>query len=606
MTGWGRAERWTLAACVLLGLGAYAQTAGYQFVYDDVHLIQDKVEVHSLAHWRALLTTPLWFDLFRPVSQLTFALDWAVSGGDPRYFHVVNAVLHAGVSVLVYLLARGGLGILGAGAAAMVFAVHPVHVEAVANLVGRAELLAAAFTLLAALAYRTDGRLATAGDRSWRRGAASFGTLVALALGLGSKETAFAAPGVLLLIDWLEGERTGERAVHRFRRHWVLWAASVALSVEWLWVRTLVVGGLGGQTAPGLQGEGLWGRALAMAPVALQYARLFFFPLRLSADYSPDFLPVTPTLTLRGAAGFLVVATALVIALRHRHRAPPMAFGIAWMAGTLLIVSNLIVPSEVLLAERTLYLPSVGAVVLVGWLAAWSEANWRYAGVVLAALGVGLGMARTVTRVPVWSDNDHFFPQLVRDAPGSYRAYWVAGSLAYQAGDRARGEALVKRALVVYPLHPGVWQTMGYRLEEDGRWLEAARHYRIAFGLDSTEAANAFFTVRSYLRAGLPDSAAAVATRLRARFPYNVWYQASMAELESARGHSLAAMTWWRRVAYQLPQTWRSWYMTAQAALEAGFCWEARRSTERVRALRPDLRELRDLDGGLRAHGCDR
>jgi hypothetical protein len=394
-----RAERWILVACVLLALGAYAQTAGYRFVYDDVHVIQDKVEVHSLANWRALLGKPLWFDLYRPVSELSFALDWTVSRGTPGYFHVVNAVLHAGVSVLVYLLARGTLGVLGAGAAALLFAVHPVHVEAVANLVGRAELLAALFTLLAALAYRADGRLAAAADRSWRRGAASFGTLGALLLGIASKETAFVTPGVLLLMDWLEGERTGERAVVRFRRHWVLWASGVALSMEWLWVRTTVVGGLGGVTAPGLQGEGLGGRFLAMAPVVLEYVRLFFLPLRLSADYSPDFLRVTPGPTLRGAAGVLLLVTAAVLAVRYRHRAPPLAFGLAWMAGTLLIVSNLIVPSEVLLAERTLYLPSVGAVLLLGWLAAWSEASWRYAGVGLAALGVGLGLSGGTTTV---------------------------------------------------------------------------------------------------------------------------------------------------------------------------------------------------------------
>jgi predicted Zn-dependent protease len=298
------------------------------------------------------------------------------------------------------------------------------------------------------------------------------------------------------------------------------------------------------------------------------------------------------------------VAIAAAIALRLRDRAPPVAFGLAWMAGTLLIVSNLIVPSEVLLAERTLYLPSVGAVVLLGWVAAWSEASWRHSGVALAALGVGLGLARTVTRVPIWRDDARFFPQLVSDAPGSYRSYWMAGILANQAGDRTRGEALVQHALVVYPLHPGVWQTLGDQQAGQGRWLEAARNYRIAFRLDSTEAANGFFAARSYLRAGLPDSAAALTARLQSRFPYDVWYQSSMAESETARGHPLAAMTWWRRVAWQLPDSWEAWYMTARTALEAGYCWEARRSTGRVRALRPGLRELQDLQSQIGRSGC--
>jgi predicted Zn-dependent protease len=242
---------------------------------------------------------------------------------------------------------------------------------------------------------------------------------------------------------------------------------------------------------------------------------------------------------------------------------------------------------------------------MLGWLVAWSEASWRYAGVGLAALAVGLGLARTMTRVPVWRDNSRFFPQLVRDAPGSYRSYWMAGTLAYQAGDRTRGEALVKHALVVYPLHPGVWQTLGDQQTREGRWLEAARNYRIAFKLDSTEAANGFFAARSYLRAGLMDSAVALTAQLQARFPYNVWYQSAMAELEGARKRPLAAMTWWGRVARQLPDSWEAWYMTAQTALEAGYCWEARRSIQRVRALRPELQELRGLETRLEGRGCE-
>jgi predicted Zn-dependent protease len=193
---------------------------------------------------------------------------------------------------------------------------------------------------------------------------------------------------------------------------------------------------------------------------------------------------------------------------------------------------------------------------------------------------------------------------LIHDAPGSYRAYWVAGSLAYQAGERARGDSLVRQALVINPLHPGVWQTVAARAEEEGRWREAARDYRIAFTLDSTEAANGFFAVRTYLRAGLMDSAVALTTQLQARFPTSVWYQSSMGELEGARDHPLAAMTWWRRVAWQLPDSWQAWYFTAQTALKAGYCWEARRSTGRVRALRPGLRGLRDLDSLLAQRGC--
>ncbi|MBI2404443.1 MAG: hypothetical protein HYV20_17220, partial [Gemmatimonadetes bacterium] len=275
---------------------------------------------------------------------------------------------------------------------------------------------------------------------------------LALGLGLAAKETAFAIPGIFLLIDWFDGNRHDERMGQRFRRHWVLWAASVAVSLEWLWVRSLVVGGLAGdQPAPGLEGESFVGRALVMAPVVLEYVRLLFVPARLSADYSPDFLPAAAALTPRGVPGLAALALAVTVAVRARRRAPMVTLGLAWMGGTLLIVSNLIVPTGVLVAERGLYLPSVGAVLVLAWLAAWAEASWGRVGLGFAALLVALGLVRTLTRVPTWRDNNHFFPQLVREAPGSFRSFWVAGALAYGSGDRQSGEALIRRAIVTYP-----------------------------------------------------------------------------------------------------------------------------------------------------------
>lgn len=600
-------ERRALGAAVLLAVGAYAVTAGYAFVYDDVHIIQNKTLLHSLANWKEILTTTWWgYALYRPLTELTFALDWAVSGGDSRWFHVVNVVLHATATGLVFLLARGGLGVLGAGAAALLFAVHPVHVEAVANVVGRAEVLAAALALAAAVAYRADGILAAGNDQSWRRWLASFGALAALGLGLAAKETAFAIPGIFVLVDWFDGQSADQRLGTRFQRHWVLWAASVALSLEWLWLRSLVLGDLAGDhPAPGLEGEGLAGRALVMAPVVLEYLRLLFFPARLSADYSPNFLPAAAELTLRGAVGLAVLGLAIALAVRARRRAPTITLGLAWIGGTLLIVSNLIVPTGVLLAERTLYLPSVGAVLLIGWLVAWAEASWRHVGVGLTTLFVGLGLVRALTRVEVWRDNNRFFPQLVRDAPGSYRSLWVAGALAYDGGDRARGEALIRRALVVYPLHPQVWETLAYRFEEEKRWHEAGQHFQAAFTLDTMRLDAGARSALAYIRAGYVDSAAVLAERLEAIAPQDFRSYAARGEIAAARGRWLEAMTWRRRIAWQFPKESFYWVTTAEAAIRAGHCWEARRSVELVRALRPQFERLHVLEQGFAKLDCD-
>jgi tetratricopeptide (TPR) repeat protein len=604
----GHGERWAVGAAVAIAFGAYARTCGYQFVYDDAHVIQNRELLHSLANWRAIITSTWWeYALYRPLTQLSFAWDWWLSGGDPRVFHLVNVLIHAAVTALVYLLARGGLGPVGAGATAILFAVHPVHVEGVANVVGRAELLAALFVLLAALAYRTDGELAARGNHSWRRAAASLGTLLAMGLGLASKETAFATPGLLLLVDWWEGQRTGEPARKRFQRHRVLWAAAVALSLQWLWIRATVLGELAGDhPAAGVEGESLEGRLWVMAPVVLQYVRLLLFPARLSADYSPDFLPAVSGPTLVGVVGLMVLSGAAALAVRARRRAPAIAVGLAWVGGTLLVVSNVILPTGVVLAERTLYLPSVGAVILLGWVVAWAEASWRGVGVGLTALAVGLGMVRTITRERTWSDNSHFFPQLVRDAPGSYRSYWVAAALSFDSGDPAGGEALLRRALLIYPLQPQIWETWGYQLEKQQRWRQAARAFQAAYSLDSLRLESAGEGIVAYVRAGMADSAAAFAARVRKSAYDDFHYQAAVAALDSTRGRFLASMTWRRRVAWQFPTDWRVWYLTADAAVEARYCWEARRSLARMQQLRASPKALSDIERRLKQAGCGR
>ncbi len=591
------ADRLGLVTAVLLAIAAYAASIGHDFVYDDVHVIVDNWLLHSLGNWRAILGSAWWgTEMYRPLTMLTFAFDWSVGGGSPLVFHVVNVLLHAVVTALVFLVARKYLPTFGATVAALAFAVHPVHVEAVASVVGRAEVLAALFVLGAALAYSSDGRLAAAGDVTWRRWLSSFGCLALLGLALGSKEMAFATPGIFLIVDWLDAKQSGARPADRFTRHWVLWASSVLLTAAFLWLRSTVVGGLAGvHAAPGIEGEGVGTRALVMAPVALEYVRLFVFPLRLSADYSPDFLKPVARITLTGFAGFATVLLAVLVAVQNRDRAPVVSFGLAWIGGTLLIIANVLVPTGLLLAERSLYLPSVGAVLLAGWAAGWLAVRRKAVAVAVVALVVAAGLARTILRVQVWRSPGPFLAQLVRDAPGSYRSLWFAGLLAYETGNRERGEELVWRALEIQPAFPNLWQDVARRYVEEERWLEAAHAFRAEFRLDSTRQLVAAEAIVNYVRAGELDSAAAVGERARGLDPTDYRVMIAMSDIALARGRPLEAMTLRRQVAWQFPGVWQYWHLTADAALEAGHCPEVERSMARIAALHGEGEPLPSL-----------
>lgn len=601
-----RADRLALLAVAVLAVGAYVGSLGHDFTYDDVHIIKNSKLLHSLGNWRAILRATWWEDaMYRPFTALTFAVDWTVSGGNPHWFHLINILLHAGVTALVFLLGRSLLPLFPAAAAAALFAVHPVHVEAVANVVGRAEVLATLFALGAVLLYRADGALAARGDLSWRRWAASGGTLVVLGLALASKESAFAAPGLLLLADWVDARREGIRWGAAVRRHWVLAVAGVVLTAEWLWIWSATVGGLkGGDEAPGLYGAGFGARAVVMAPVVLEYVRLLFFPARLSADYSPDFLPVAERLNLPGVLGIALVAAAVAAAGVARVRAWPVTFGLAWMGGTLLVVSNLLVPTEVLLAERTLYLPSVGAALLVGYCLGALAARRLDAAAVLGALLVGLGAWRTVTRVPVWRDDSTLLHQLVRDAPGSFRADWVLGGLYFIGGDSASGEALYRRALRTNPFHAQLWDDLGVQLETQRRWGDAAPAFAAAFRINRRRAESAARAIVNYLRGGLVDSAAAIAREAREIHLEDYRVQIALGDLALARGRPLEAMTWRRRVARRFPGVWWYWWLTGDAAIRARYCPEAEYALGQLARLGADRARRAELEREAREVGC--
>jgi len=176
-----------VAACAVI---VYLGALWNEFVWDDQVIVLGNPLVQTWAGLATAFASPYWPPfvggyLYRPLTLLTYVLDWHIGGA--AWFHVVNLSWHAGVSALVAVLARRWAGDAAALVAGMLFAVHPVHVEAVANVVGRAELMAAAFTLLAVYA-------AVEADRPvW--------SAVCWALGLLSKEVAVVAPA-LVVAGW--------------------------------------------------------------------------------------------------------------------------------------------------------------------------------------------------------------------------------------------------------------------------------------------------------------------------------------------------------------------------------------------------------------------
>jgi len=440
---------------VFVALAAYVNALGNGFAYDD-NLVILRNPVVTEGRWGEALLGPYWWwaaegsGLYRPLTLAGFILQWHTFGGGPLGFHVVNLLLHVLVCVCVWRLARSLAGPAAGLAAGLWFAVQPIHVEAVANVVGFAELLAALAVLAACLLWRRSATWTASG-----RAAALGGIAMLYLAALGAKEIAVTLPALLLLLELGRPDGTGVR--QRLARTGPVLAVLGGVLSAYLVLRLSVLGSITGEVvAPALRGLGSDQRLLTAISLWPQYVRLLAFPAGLAADYAPGVLDVArgPTAAV-WTGGFVIVAWVTSIVLLRR-RAPAVAVGLAWFLISVLPVSNLAFPAGVLLAERTLYLPSVGgALVVAGIVQAFlavprARRTMRLAGALAALVGCAL-FVRTVGRNPTWWSTYTMLSTLAEEHPESYLALQHVGAGLARVGEDDQASRAYDAALALVP-----------------------------------------------------------------------------------------------------------------------------------------------------------
>jgi hypothetical protein len=419
---------------------------------DDVFIItQNPLMQSGDAVWRAF-AMPYWppelgATLYRPLPVATYALDLLT--GSQAWLHLVNLLWHAAASAAVCALAGHAAGARAGLVAGLLFAVHPVHVEAVANVVGRAELMAATFTLLGVWAAVARGSV------GW--------STAAIALGLLSKENAAVAP-VLIAWAWLVGlQRPSRRTILAFVIAWALLGGAYA-AVRWAALHPYPQMQ---DVAPAFVGENAVTIRLTAVSALVDAARLLLFPLKLRVDYAPaERTAVHSATDARFLLGLAVLALwAYLVFQAWRRGRKVEAFGLGWIGIAYLPVANFVVPVGVLIAERTLYLPSAGLALAVGaWGVRLAERYQLVPGFprvplpwVAVLVAVVLAAAvRSAVRVPIWKDDVTVTRSILRDSPRSYRGHARAGTTLQAM--RLPGEAMTAfaNAVSIYPYDSNV------------------------------------------------------------------------------------------------------------------------------------------------------
>jgi tetratricopeptide (TPR) repeat protein len=189
--------------------------------------------------------------------------------------------------------------------------------------------------------------------------------------------------------------------------------------------------------------------------------------------------------------GIVLTAGALLLGVATWKKDPAVAFGVWFMALSLLPASNLFFPAAGLLSERTLFTPSAGAMIALGALVPWGyrviTKPVARAVAAVAVLGlIGVGVWRSSAHTRVWKNNATLFEQAVIDAPNVYRSHVMLGAVRFNEGRIGDGEKEFSRAIALYDRDPSVYYVLGDQYRTAGLYRQAADMFRRTLDVDST------------------------------------------------------------------------------------------------------------------------
>ncbi|XP_017047615.1 protein O-mannosyl-transferase TMTC1 isoform X2 [Drosophila ficusphila] len=502
-----------LAGCSALAFVLYLNTLNAGFVYDDRRAILANGDVTGLRPLAHLLRNDFWgtplqdsgsHGSWRPLCVLSFRLNFLAGGLTPAGYHLVNVLLHCVATWLVFLVGRtllpSRIGVLAAGA---LFAAHPAHSEAVAGLVGRADLAACICYLLSYLSYRRHML-----NREW--GSLVLTIILALAALL-CKETAITALLLCGLCDVLFAVNRESSDKHRFRSLSILTITLLSAAYCRLSLLPRPSTAFSAADNPAAHETCFWTRTLTFLYLPVANFRLLLWPQELSFDWGMEAIPRIRTLwdprnilsvgfygslftvlwrrsgLSRSTASmdFAEVAHISLPLLRRlggnschnwlgltcechhqlaapSHRSAPATcskssfwpgsfMGVAFIVLPFLPASNLLFYVGLVMAERVLYLPSVGYCLLfgLGFGHLWQRVNScrRSKMMLLCALGLLLGVhgLRTFRRNLDWRDEEQLFRSAIRVNPP--KALANLGSVLSAQGRYEEAELALRTAL---------------------------------------------------------------------------------------------------------------------------------------------------------------
>lgn len=475
-----------LAVLVLLGVAVfsgYLPVINYEFVkYDDDRYVTENRYVLGGVGWEGVrwAFTTGQASNWHPVTWISHMVDCSLFGTRAGAHHLVNVILHtANTLLLFYVLKRMTKAVWASAFVAAIFGLHPLHIESVAWVAERKDVLSTFFWLMTMWAYSRYAERPKA--------AGYFLTLLLFAVGLMAKPMLVTLPFVLLLLDYWPLERFKRVHIGRLVVEKIPFFVLSAVSS----VVTMIVQRVGG-AVPTVEALGVRARVANAVVSYVGYILKMFWPSNLAVLY-PHPVGAIPAVAVLLCGLVLAVLTGCFLWLARRRRY--FAVGWLWYVGTLVPVIGLVQVGMQAMADRYTYVPMTGLVIIVAWWVRDLTARWGGLRVVASvAAGMVLAASAVCTRLQLshWRDSASLFEHTLSVTRDNWLIHNNYANVLKEEGKVAEAIEHFNEALRIRPNSAEVYNNLGGALGKAGRTEEEVGCYRKAIELKGD------FTVAHY------------------------------------------------------------------------------------------------------------
>jgi tetratricopeptide (TPR) repeat protein len=495
---------------IAMSFAVYGNALRNGFVYDDIPQVVQNPWIREIRFIPQIFSTNVWAfqatntNYYRPLMHISFMLSYHLFGLAPWGFHLVNILLHVGVTLMVYLISSRLFQSTDLSAiyfsrllpfiAAILFASHPIHTEVVTWVGGVTDLTFTLFFLLALYLY-----ILSAESSAHQKGL-SLLSVVSFFLATLCKEPALTFPLILVAYDYSFG-RVASRPLDYIKRY----APYLCVAAVYFILRVNALGGLAPVKRHGEMS--VYEFLINIFPLFRMYLGKLLLPTHLNAYHV--FLPISSILEPNGLLSLAIVsvfACTVVLALKKSRLA---FFALSLVLVPLLPALYIPGAGENTFAERYLYLPSFGFVLLVVLLAGWIVLRkpwWSIPVVTALAVITVLYSLGTVQRNGVWKDDERLWRDVVQQSPNSAVPHYNLASALNAEGRTDEAIAEYQHAIRIQPAVVA-YTSLGAAYQAKGLINEALEQYRLALRLQPSNADVHTYMAIAYAEAGFLDNA---------------------------------------------------------------------------------------------------